>query len=309
MTNKVELKQFCDDGIITKYISMGHKNYLNITNYDQMLVFIGKFYGLTPAHPELKKSYKEVVELFSTRFELRVNDWAQRWYDARDNKKIWDSAYRHRFLKQISASRERRTLQSVMADTTLKSLEFDLKRLAQGDRGADAVAQLAFKTAELNCLMMMEEPSTMTDILSRKAIESAMEALINNVDMLRSKQIDETRIVKRFIPLWCSLLPLFKHKHFLHKVCEHEDQFENHNFLKFMKSSMKKDPRACMLVMLAYSHASLNDLNLPYGYAKQLKTGNTDISPLSVILNTKDASVSAPFGIQMVNFVRKPPQE
>lgn len=308
-TNNDELRQFCEDAQICRYITLGYNNFENITNFDEMLTFIGRFYSLQPTHPKLADSYKEIIQLFSTRFEMRVSDWAEEWYNQREDKSNWELSYQINFLEDISNSNERITLKRVMADKTIEQIEQELADIVNGEKGAEANSVLSLKLCELNCLVMIQEPSSLSDITSRNGTIQAVKALISNIDHLRNKQALETRIISRFVPLWCSMLPIFKNQLFLESLSAKDSEFLTKAFIDFISNGIKKDSKACMLVILAYSHTFLNEQYVTEEYVESLEAKCDKISALTVVLGGPDDEISPLFAIQMENFNRKPPQE
>lgn len=150
----------------------------------------------------------------------------------------------------------------ILAGHSVSEVENTLEQMALGEKGPDAIAKLSLQVSIFNCMVIQNEIDQITT-LSNKAIDMAVECLNNNAAFINNKINTETRIMNRYIAMWCSNLTLFRNQVFIGAVSARRLEFSCDQYLNFLKIAIKKDPKVAYVSLLSYAMTEIPSEFIP----------------------------------------------
>jgi hypothetical protein len=303
ITDENSIKAFCDSGSMNEVISIGYNLLDDIEKLDQLISFTSKMFDIPNVSSKLDESFNNLVRMFCTRFERRIMDFFNNtWYDKRTQKATWLHTNKPAFFECISTEKERTALQKIMAKHDLTSIEALLHKTAIGEKGFEILNVLSLNLAMFVCYVAKDDPASMHSFISRVAIDDAVQSLKNNIEFITEKNMKSSRVIFRYLPLFCSFIPLFYSKQFVKKISAKKSEFCGPAFINFVELANTRQPIISYYLTSAYGLTIIPEALKP----ELPKTGskadedkgdyvvrfNTSWSPLTFILSENHMSTS-----------------
>ena len=314
VTEANDVVQFCDNGNMKTMIDMASTLVDGMQNFDRFIDFTVKMFDVPKVSEKLYESYNELTRLFCTRFEKRIIEFFDKWFQQRNKKEVWSQQYRPEFLECVAIPKERQALKKLMVKTDPEKLEGVLHKFSLGEKGMDALTELSQLVSTLVCFIAQGEPDDMLTIPCRVPIDDCIQSLKNNLEFITEKAI-KNRVVLRYLALFCILLPHFKQKGYVKKIAARRSEFPCHELINFVELATTKQPLVPFYIISAYGLYFIpEDLRpeIPRGVAQE---GDDDLekdhgpvespiwTPLTFILN--DEKISSPVSDFLVKITKK----